>query len=231
MTRFIKLFILMLVASLLATSCSKNGGSGSSSADGHNHQTVACPDCGGTGYSGTRTCFSCGGKGTKVCSSCKGNGRCAKCGGSGVSGTGTCYLCQGKGTCRYCNGKGGSGTCTSCGGAGEFPVKCTTCNGTGVVTQESGGGSSGSTDLYTFISNITTAVIRVYSSGSAEITAENVDLYLRDGGDYYLKLGSTYCKVQRNSQSSFYGYNVSGFGYTASWSVTTGSTNYYYFNL
>ena len=112
-------------------------------------KTIACPACGGKGYTSVdrQRCERCNGRGWFLCRKCRGRGslKCARCKGTGtIAGGFRCMSCGGSGRidcasctkgkirCKHCKGKGERvkyNICTRCKGNKKIP--CPTCGGKG----------------------------------------------------------------------------------------------------
>ena len=110
-------------------------------------KAIACPDCGGKGYTDARRerCEECNGRGWFLCRKCRGRGilTCANCGGRGtIAGGFRCMQCYGKGTVDCSSCRGGRLKCKTCGGDGvktDYTV-CTRCKGKKQIQCPSCGG-------------------------------------------------------------------------------------------
>jgi len=110
-------------------------------------KTIACPNCGGKGYTDVRRerCEECNGRGWFLCRKCRGRGylTCPNCGGRGVIAGGfRCMQCYGKGTVDCPSCRGGRIKCKACGGDGvktHYTV-CTRCKGKKQIQCPSCGG-------------------------------------------------------------------------------------------
>ena len=196
-----------------------------------------CATCSGTGKhtecNGTGRCPRCNGKGkyTEVCSPCLGLGY----EGYGVFKI-TCHTCNGTGSVTYsCSECASTGKCSACTGTG----KCIICKGEGgysVKTSSYGGGGSGGSYDDDDNDDVTagwsvSALVITYSTWSNSFYTSTTTLWLQPDnlGRIYVYSSSSksnnYGPRKNNTDSSYGGYDVSGYSYYA-----TGDDCVYYFN-
>ena len=200
-----------------------------------------------------RVCVTCGG--SKLHAECSGSGRCQECNGNG-SYTKKCVMCSGNGyiiglhynkTCTSCGGTGSTTySCSTCSSTGKCKLcsgtgKCHICNGEGgyyVETSSYGGGGSGGSYDDDDDNDDATAGWEVsalgisYSSWSHSYYTSTTTLWMQP--DIYGRIGvysssskSTYYGWRKdNTNSSYGGYDVSGYSYY----VVGNNNTHYYFN-